>query len=67
MFPSPVPYTGTSWTLYKVNGISSKLLFYNFMPYFFSSSTLKQIKSGLWDADDNILALKCQKGVQKKI
>ena len=26
---------------------------------------LKQIKSGLWDADDTTLALKCQKGVQK--
>ena len=52
-------------SLYKVNGISSKLLFYNVMQYIFSSGALKQIKIGLWDADDATFALKCQKGVQK--
>ena len=59
MFPSP-DLTGTSWSLYKVNGTSSKLLFYKFMQYLFSSGALKQIESGLWDADDTTLALKCQ-------
>ena len=42
-----------------------KLFGHNFIQYFFSSGALKQIKSGLWDADDTTLALKCQKGVQK--
>ena len=37
------------------------------MQYFFSSGALKQIKSGLWDADDTTLALKCQKGGQKAL
>ena len=33
--------------------------------YLFSSGALKQIKSGLWDADNTTLELKCQKAVQK--
>ena len=37
------------------------------MQYFCYSGALKQIKIGLWDADDTKLALKCQKGVQKSL
>ena len=45
--------------------IDMKVLTVAKMQYFFSSGALKQIKSGLWDADDTTLALKCQKGVRK--
>ena len=35
------------------------------MHNFYYSGALKQIKIGLWDADDTILALKGQKDAQK--
>ena len=67
MFPSPVRYLTLLVPVKKSMGFPVNDCFYNVMQYLFSSGALKQIKIGLWDADNTTLALKCQKGVQRSL